>query len=195
MKMQLKLPLILASLSPRRRHLMKKAGIEFKIVPSDVKETHSWLRPSSLVKFLALKKAVSVSRKHPGSLVLGADTVVYVGGKIIGKPKSERDAEEILRRQSGRWQRVFTGVALVWDGGRSRKSGVSVSRVKMRVLAAADIDWAIRHHLDKAGAYAVQQKDDPFIEQIIGDYDNVVGLPMRVVRKLLKPFTGRRASL
>jgi septum formation protein len=181
----IKQPLILASVSPRRRILMRRAGLKFKIIPSQVSENHPPLSPARLVKFLALKKAVSVAKNNPRAWVLGADTLVFVNGEKIGKPRNAKDAARILRLQSGRWQKVYTGVALVGEGGKKRKLGVCVSRVKMRELTPADINWAVRHHLDKAGAYAVQQKNDPFVQEIVGDFDNVVGLPMRIVRKLL----------
>ncbi len=165
---------------------MKQAGYKFKVVPSLVRESHPrGISPGRLVRTLALQKAISVSKNNPDADVLGADTVVFVGGKIIGKPKNPKDAEKILKRQSGRCQRVYTGVALVWAGGKKKVSGVAVSKVFLRPLSPKDIAWAIRHHLDKAGSYAVQQRNDPFVKRIIGDYDNVVGLPMRLVKRLI----------
>ena len=179
--------LILASASPRRRALMRAAGYRFRVVPSRVSERiPPGLSPVQLVRTLALKKARAVARRNPADLVLGADTLVFIDGRILGKPRGPQDAVRMLRTLSGAWQRVATGVAVVWDGGRRTSLGSATSWVRLRVLSEADIRRASRRHLDKAGAYAVQEKGDAFVERIRGDYDNVVGLPMRVVRTLLR---------
>lgn len=178
--------LILASASPRRKDLLRKAGYRFRIVPSRIQETAPRsFSPQRLVKHLALKKAVSISRKYPLAVVLGADTIVYLKGRVIGKPKNPKHAKRMLKKISGVWQKVYTGVAVVQQGGKQAKTGVAVSRVKLRRLTPEDVARASKKHLDKAGAYAVQERRDPFVERIIGDYDNVVGLPMRLVRRLL----------
>jgi septum formation protein len=166
---------------------MRKAGYRFKIVVSDVHERQPrGLTEGRLVNHLALKKALWVARKHPEAVVLGADTLVFVDHKIIGKPRSSRHAEQILQTLSGRWQKVYTGVAVAWDGGKRRRVAAALSRVKFRKLSREEIKKASSKHMDKAGAYAVQKKSDNFVEEIRGDYDNVVGLPMRLVRKLLR---------
>jgi septum formation protein len=95
----------------------------------------------------------------------------------------------MLQELSGAWQKVYTGVAVVAAGGRRRKVSLAVSNVKMRRLDKSDIKHAARRHLDKAGAYAVQERRDPFVQKIVGDYDNVVGLPMRLVNRLLSAFS------
>lgn len=178
--------LILASASPRRKLLMRKAGYRFKICPSHVPErAPSGLSHSKRVEFLALKKAKAVAKQYPTTVVLGADTLVFIHGHAVGKPKNSRHARRILSELSGRWQQVITGVALVWDGGKKSLQSSAISQVKLRKLTEKDIDQASHKHLDKAGAYAVQEKDDGFVEQIKGDYDNVVGLPMKQVKKLL----------
>jgi septum formation protein len=134
---------------------------------------------------LALKKARAVARLHPHAVVLGADTIVYINKHVVGKPRDARHARKILSELSGAWQRVYTGVAVVREGGKHSRVAHAVSRVKMRSLTDKDIERASSRHMDKAGAYAVQEKKDPFVEKIVGDYDNVVGLPMRLVRRLL----------
>lgn len=165
---------------------MREAGYRFQIVVSDVNETvPRGISPRGLVKSLALKKARAVSKKNPEAVVLGADTIVYINRRILGKPRDKHHAVSILRELSGAWQKVYTGVAVVWNGGKTARRGVAVSHVKMRRLNERDLEWASKKHLDKAGAYAVQEKRDPFVEKIVGDYDNVVGLPMRLVKKLL----------
>lgn len=177
---------ILASASPRRRQILKANGYKFKIIPSHVKETvRPGLAPSKKVTQLALKKALWVSRQHPKHIVLGSDTLVFLGSQTIGKPTDPQDAARILRVLSGRWQKVWTGVAVVWAGGKKRLSRASLSKVKMRTLSEKEVQVYSKKHLDKAGAYSVQSRKDKFVVKIVGDYDNVVGLPMRRVRPLL----------
>jgi septum formation protein len=165
---------------------MRDAGYRFRVVPSRVSErTKKGISPRELVRSLAVKKARAISRRFPTDVVLGADTVVFINGNVIGKPKGPAHARAILMELSGAWQKVYTGVAVVWDGGRRTRSRVAVSQVKLRKLDLPDLERASRRHLDKAGAYAVQETNDPFVETIRGDYDNVVGLPMKAVKKLL----------
>ena len=175
--------LILASGSPRRRAILRAAGIRFQVSVSGVDENIGESRPRALVLKLARAKALAVAASHPGRLVLGADTTVVCAGEILNKPQSPRDALRMLELQSGRWQRVYTGVALA--RGRRVWTGVGVSRVKARRLDPARLKRLAGKHMDKAGGYAVQDREDPLVERIVGDRDNVVGLPMRVVRRLL----------
>ncbi len=175
--------LILASGSPRRRAILRAAGIRFQVSVSGVDENIGESRPRALVLKLARAKALAVAASHPGRLVLGADTTVVCAGEILNKPQSPRDALRMLELQSGRWQRVYTGVALA--RGRRVWTGVGVSRVKARRLDAQRLKRLAGKHMDKAGGYAVQDRRDPLVERIVGDRDNVVGLPMRVVRRLL----------
>jgi septum formation protein len=178
--------LILASASPRRKSLMREAGYRFKIIPSHVSErAPRGLKEAKLVTYLALKKALSVSKKYPFDVILGADTLVFLDHHVIGKPRDHRHAAKMLGQLSGRWQKVYTGVAVVWEGGKQRSAQSALSYVKFRDLKAQEIQKASKQNLDKAGAYAVQEKRDGFVEKIRGDYNNVVGLPMRVVKKLL----------
>lgn len=178
--------LILASGSPQRRKLLRAAGIRFRVVPSLVSERSAEKDPRKLVALLARRKALSVAKTHPEDVVLGADTLVYCKGEILGKPKDTRDALRTLRLLNGSWQKVYTGVAVARDGGRTLRQAVAVSRVKARKLPEADLArFALKHH-DKAGAYAVQDKRDPFIERVEGSFDNVIGLPVALARRLLK---------
>jgi septum formation protein len=151
--------------------------------PSDVDENIREKDPRRLVAKLARLKALSVAKRHPGELVLGADTLVVCAGEILGKPKNLKDAVRMITLQSGRSQRVLTGVALVRD--RRVYAGVAVTRVYARKLDAELLKRLAGKHMDKAGAYAVQDRKDPLVSRIVGDRDNVVGLPMRVVRRLL----------
>jgi septum formation protein len=124
--------------------------------------------------------------EKPSWPVLGADTLVFINGHVLGKPRNKQHAAEILNELSGAWQKVYTGVALVREGGKRIIARVAVSSVKTRRLSEDDICRMAGRHLDKAGAYAVQEKRDRFVTKIKGDYDNVVGLPMREVKKILR---------
>jgi len=178
--------LILASASPQRRLLLKKIGLPFRIRPSRVPEASRQKNPRRLVVELARRKAESVARRFPRALVLGADTIVVCGGKIIVKPKSVADSRRILRLLSGRRQTVYTGVALAFDGGRRVLATAVATRVWARRLDDAALASLAGKHMDKAGAYAVQDSKDPLISRIEGDRDNVIGLPVRAVRRLLR---------
>lgn len=184
-------PLVLASGSPQRRKLLRELGVPFEVIPSRASENSREKDPRRLVQLLARRKALAVARLRPDALVLGADTIVYCRGEILGKPKDPADALRILNLLNGSWQRVYTGVAVAWDGGRGLLGGVAVSRVLARRLPEQTLERLAGKHMDKAGAYAVQDRDDPFIARVSGDFDNVVGLPMRLVRRL---YARARAS-
>lgn len=177
-------PLVLASASPQRKALLKDVRKSFEIVPSHVDETTHEKDPRKMVLDLAVKKALHIARRRPEAVVLGADTTVVCKGEIIGKPADPADAMRILRLLNGDWQEVYTGVAVVKDG-RVWKAAVR-SRVKARRLSESELRRLAGKHLDKAGAYAVQDDDDPFIERIVGEKDNVIGLPRKAVRRLLR---------
>ena len=175
--------LILASASPRRRAILRSAGVSFTVDPSGVDEKNAEKIPRRLVVKLARLKALDVSRRHPGRLVLGADTLVVCRGEILGKPKDLRDAVRMITLQSGRVQRVYTGTALVAGGRVYTECAVTV--VYARLLDADRLRRLAGKHMDKAGAYAIQDRNDPLVARIVGDRDNVTGLPMRSVRRLL----------
>lgn len=178
--------LVLASASPQRRRLLKELRVPFRIVPAAVSESSREKDPRRLVLLLALRKARAVARRHPNALVLGADTVVVSGGRILGKPADQAEGRMMLENLNGRWHKVYTGVALVHRGSRLAVWDAAVSRVKARKLPAAALERFVGRHLDKAGGYAIQDVRDPFIEAVEGARDNVVGLPLDVVRRLLK---------
>lgn len=177
--------LILASASPQRRLLLRKAGVRFRVAPSGVPESSRLKEPRRLVLALARRKAAAVAARHPGAWVLGADTVVVCRGRILGKPRDAADALRILRLLNGAWQKVYTGVALLRSGRGPVLDGVAVSRVKAHRMPEAWLRRYATKHPDKAGAYSVQHRDDPFIEKVLGPFDNVVGLPVALVRRLL----------
>jgi septum formation protein len=182
-------PLILASASPQRREILKKLGIPFEILPSKVSESSREKNPRKLVLLLAKRKALAVAKKRPDAVVLGSDTLVVCKGEILGKPKDRKDSERILRLLNGAWQRVYTGVAVV--AGKRVYTDCAVSKVLARRLTEDQLMRFAGKHMDKAGAYAVQDKKDPFVAKVVGDLDNVIGLPLRSVRKTLKRAAGR----
>jgi len=178
--------LILSSASPRRKMLLKELGIPFTIqasnVPEDSKETH----PRKLVEELALRKAQATAKTLKNGWVLGADTVVVLDGKILGKPVDAKDAYRMLYRLSGSTHSVYTGVALVEAGGKRQWIDHGVSIVRMKKMELDLIMKLSRLHMDKAGSYAIQEKKDPVAKVVKGGYDNVVGLPLDIVKKLLR---------
>lgn len=177
------LKLILASASPRRRAILRAAGVSFTVDPSGVDENITEKNPRKHVVKLARLKALDVAKRHPGHPVLGADTIVVCMGEILGKPKDLKDAVRMITLQSGRTQRVYTGTALAI--GRRVYTEVAVTKVYARLLDADRLKRLAGKHMDKAGAYAVQDRHDPLVARIVGDRDNVTGLPMRSVRRLL----------
>lgn len=187
--------IILASQSPRRKKLLEQIGLSFEVFPSDVKEISSESDPALMVEELALLKAKDISSNHPGSLTIGADTIVLHENKIIGKPKNKEEAFQILSLLSGSTHVVFTGVAFV----KSDKNGHIMSintfheqtKVTFSALDEEDLQAYIESEkpMDKAGAYGIQ--DDLgalFVERIEGDYYNVVGFPLNRFYRELKLF-------
>lgn len=179
---------ILASASPRRRDLLRQAGIRFRMVRSNVdedKKVPSGVRPATFAVRLAEEKASDVAKRNRGAVVLGADTVVVAEGRILGKPRNMRDARKMLKLLSGRWHEVLTGVAVA--KGDRVVSGTERTRVKfMRLTEKVIEDYiATGESMDKAGAYAIQGWAKAFVENIKGDYTNVVGLPLNRVLSML----------
>ena len=182
-------PLILASASPRRAEILRSVGWEFTVAVADVDETPMpGEDPAPYVERLALAKARAVAANHPCQLVLGADTTVVVDETILGKPEDAGDARRMLRMLSGRRHQVLTGVALVRDGAAADERVThQTTEVLFATLSDAEIDWYIAtgEPMDKAGGYAIQGFGAVFIEEIRGDYWNVVGLPINLVYRLI----------
>lgn len=180
--------LILASKSPRRIEILKKLGKTFEIIPSQGPEHTDYKRPAMRVKDLAVKKAFDVAQKYPDAVVIGADTLVYCKGEVIGKPKDHADARRILNKLNGDWQAVYTGVCVMQLSTQKILFGHDVSKCKARRLSPQELENLAGKHMDKAGAYAVQDEEDPFIERIVGSRTNVVGFPVEFFEKLFKEF-------
>jgi septum formation protein len=185
--------LVLASASPRRRELLKNAGIPFIVQPSKIPELpREGEAPQACAERLAREKARDVFRQRPQDFVLGADTIVIVGGQILGKPRDVADAARMLRLLSGRTHQVITGVCLIGPECKGRSSleqtRSETTLVTMSELSDEDIQSyvATGEPLDKAGAYAIQGIASRWISRIEGDYFNVVGLPVSLVYRMLQ---------
>lgn len=179
--------IVLASGSPRRAEILSSVGWRFTIdVPNVDERPIAGESSEEYVVRLAREKAGVIAGRHPESIVLGADTVVVIGGEMIGKPNDIEHARLMLRRLSGNWHEVLTGVAIAARGQLT--SAARSTRVKFALMDAAEIEFLARlgNPLDKAGAYAVQAQAALFIEAIEGDYWNVVGLPINLVYELMR---------
>ncbi|HEX7334154.1 MAG TPA: Maf family protein [Pyrinomonadaceae bacterium] len=178
--------LVLASSSPRRAEILERAGWPYEIMVAGIDET---LFPNeaaaAYVQRLARSKAEAVASRLSEGLVLGADTTVVVGNQILGQPADAADARRMLELLSAKWHEVLTGVAVIRVGGGSRVA-YETTRVRFAEMSGREIDWYIAtgEPFGKAGAYGIQGKASLFIEEIEGDYFNIMGLPIRLVYEL-----------
>ena len=173
--------LILASQSPRRKYLLEQVGLDFKIVPSQVDESRTTCKsPEGLVKNLAEAKAKDVAANFPGHWIIGADTIVLLDGRVLGKPDSMDAAREMLRQLNGNMHQVLTGYTIYNAAGNTTITGMERTDVYFKQLSRAEIEWYLRtdEPYDKAGAYAIQGLGMFLVKQIKGSYTNVVGLPV-----------------
>lgn len=183
--------IILASQSPRRRELLGQIGFSHFIVRPALGEElpHPELSPAQLVEALSRQKGLEVAATaDPGDLVIAADTVVAVEGRVLGKPHSRREAEEMLCALSGREHTVYTGVTLCRDGDCVTEH--EATAVRFRPLAPDEISAYVRsgEPMDKAGAYGIQGLGALLVEAVQGDYSNVVGLPLCRLGRMLARF-------
>ena len=179
--------LILASGSPRRRELLEAAGMDFEGIPSPAEEIHdASLGMAGLCEENARRKAAAVAIHHPEAVVIGADTLVFLDGEPLGKPKDLKRAAEMLRRLSGRAHQVCTGVCIV-GSGNSVRTLHDVTEVIFRTLDEETIEsyLAKTNPLDKAGAYGIQDHGEMIVERINGAFDNVMGFPVWHVLEVL----------
>jgi septum formation protein len=183
----------LASASPRRKEILSMAGVDFEIMVSDVDENISSTSAEDLVLKLSKLKALAVFDKLSGAdtLVIGADTVVSVDGKVYGKPKDYEDFHQMMLDMSGKEHQVYTGVYMAYrdkGGKRDDKSFVNMTKVYVDELDDEDIRayWESGEPVDKAGGYAIQGRFAKHIKAIVGDYYNVVGLPVNEICRELK---------
>jgi septum formation protein len=178
--------LVLASGSPRRAEILERAGWPHEIIVAGIDETVLPNEdPAAYVQRLARSKAEAVANRLSEGVVLGADTTVVVATQILGQPVDDADARRMLRLLNAKWHDVLTGVAVVRVGGETRV-GYQTTRVRFAEMSETEIDWyiATREPFGKAGAYGIQGKAALFIEEIEGDYFNIMGLPIRLVYEL-----------
>src|SRR4030042_6407233 len=180
--------LILASKSPRRYDLLKQMGLNFEVIPSAVEEVFAQAEsPREHVVRLAEAKALDVGNRFPENWVIGADTIVYVDGIILGKPKNREEALEMLRLISGKEHRVLTGVSVRHLKKGKGECETVETAVRVKTLSQAEMDWYVRtgEPFDKAGGCGIQGIGSFMIESINGAYTNVVGLPLCELMQLL----------
>jgi len=182
-------PLVLASASPRRAELLRLLGADFQIMPGNVAEVaHEHLSPLEICQLNAHRKAFAVAKKSPDTLVLGADTLVFLGSEVLGKPRDLAGARRMLARLQGRSHQVVTGVSLI----HLRKHQERIFAASTDVLFHPLNDAQIREYtskvntLDKAGGYAIQECGEMLISEISGSFSNVVGLPVELLREELE---------
>ena len=178
--------LVLASGSPRRAEILERAGWPHEIIVAGIDETVLLNEePVAYVQRLARSKAEAVASRLSEGVVLGADTTVVVANEILGQPVDDEDARRMLRLLNAKWHDVLTGVAVVRVGGETRVA-YETTRVRFAEMSEQEIDWyiATREPFGKAGAYGIQGKAGLFIEEIEGDYFNIMGLPIRLVYEL-----------
>jgi septum formation protein len=185
--------IILASSSPRRREILATVGADFQVVPSQIDEA---VLPNELadsyVLRLARDKARDIAQRFSTGFVIGADTVVVLNEQILGKPADAAEARAMLRQLAGNWHEVFTGLAVI-DTATSREAvDICKTHVRFTPMSDEEIEWYVQsgEPFDKAGAYAIQGRGSLFIEEIEGNYLNVVGLPITMLCRLLKSLGG-----
>jgi septum formation protein len=183
--------IILASASPRRKEILEKTGLKFKVYESDYEENMDiGLKPHELAICHSTGKAKAVARKYNNALIISADTIVVLKNRIFGKPRSNKEAAEMLKSLSGRAHTVITGYTIM-DAETGKKLSRTVeSKVFFKRLNEDEIDAYIKsgEPIDKAGAYGVQGLGAVIVKGIEGDFFNVMGLPLNSVAESLKTF-------
>ncbi len=180
--------IILASASPRRAELLRQMGYRFDVVPPDVDErVRERADPAEEAVRLAIAKADEVAARVEPAIIIAADTVVALGQQIIGKPRNRRHAREMLRRLSGTRHHVITGLCVLDTRTGRRVAGRVSTAVTMTPMTEAQIGEYVRSgEADgKAGAYAIQETADRYVEKVEGSFTNVVGLPIERLREIL----------
>ena len=183
--------IILASASPRRKELLEHIGLQFEVEPSNYdEEITSASEPHETARRLSLGKASAAARKHPNALIIAADTFVVFGDMVLGKPRTDSEAREMLRALNGHAHSVITGFTVLdTESGKVVSRSVE-TRVHMNKMTLKEIDSYVRSKepLGKAGGYAIQGRGAVLVERIEGDYSNVVGLPLSALAESLREF-------
>ncbi|OUX21106.1 MAG: septum formation protein Maf [bacterium TMED250] len=179
--------IILASQSPRRKYILKKINLDFKVIPSDIIEDFDETSPSTLVQTCAFEKAKKVSMDNLNNLVIGADTVVVLDKIIMGKPRNVNESREMLCMLSGKTHKVFTGVSIQNINKNINELFYSMTEVELHIIPDNIINYYIKNYepYDKAGSYGIQDWFSSQIKKINGCYYNVMGLPLSKVFKCL----------
>ncbi|NIA23069.1 MAG: septum formation protein Maf [Proteobacteria bacterium] len=185
--------IVLASKSPRRIELLKREGLDFKITPSDINEERFYdddATPEKNAMKIAVEKAKTVSPKYKDSFIIAADTMVVIGGKILGKPVNRDEARYMIQLLSGKVHRVITGFCVLYSETNEYVTSFSKTDVTFKPLSLKEIDEYLDkiEFLDKAGAYAIQDYGNTIIKKIEGNKDNVMGLPVKRVIEILNNF-------
>lgn len=173
--------IVLASSSPRRKELLDQINLTYIIDPSKYEEDNSMdVQPEELVKIFSQMKAREVAQRHENAVIIGADTIVVLGDKVLGKPKHTQDAKHMLQSLSNNYHDVLTGITLIDTTEEKEISSVVKTRIAFRELSSEEINYYVETHnpIDKAGAYGIQEFSALFAERIEGDYFNIVGLPL-----------------
>ena len=181
--------IILASASPRRKEILENTNVKFKIMASSIEElTLEGESPCQMVMRLAFEKGIDIASRQKSDLVISADTIVVLDNTVLGKPKDEIEARKMITSLSGRTHQVITGISLINLDNNKKIIDYVISNVKFKNLSEEDINDYIRtkESLDKAGAYGIQGYGALLVEEIQGDYFNIVGLPISRLSDLLK---------
>lgn len=185
----LKSQFILASASPRRKKLLNQIGLKFKVSANNVAEIDDDKYPLRTIKRNALNKCESAALHYKNKIIISADTIVVINGKVLHKPKDAKDAKTYLEMLSGKTHVVYSGICIINKISGKNVYGYEKTEVTFKKLDTEEIDYYVKRHkpLDKAGAYGIQ--DDfgcLFVKSIKGDYYNVVGLPLVKLFSLIK---------
>ena len=183
--------IILASASPRRKEILEKTGLKFKVDASDYEEEIDYsLRPHELARFLSREKAKAIVNKYTNALIIAADTFIVFKGKILGKPHTEEEAKRMLKMLNNNTHSVITGFTIIDTNDNKKLSGSVETKVYFKKLTIKEIESYIKSKepLDKAGAYAIQGLGAVIVKKIEGDYFNVMGLPLSALMESLKKF-------
>lgn len=181
--------IILASASPRRKEILENTNIKFDIISSSIEELIlDGESPCQMVMRLAFEKGIDIASKQKSDLVISADTIVVLDDNVLGKPKDEEEARQMISNLSGRTHQVITGISLINLENNKKIIDYVISNVKFKKLSKDDINDYIKtkESLDKAGAYGIQGYGALLVEEIQGDYFNIVGLPISKLSDLLK---------
>ena len=179
--------LILASDSPRRRQILSEIGLSFEVISPNIEEHLNSTPPAEHVVNYSLEKVKAVSQQVSRGIILGADTIVVLESATLGKPKSKEEALQMLSKLGGRTHTVYSGVAILDVEKERSLTGYQTTEVTFNQLDGAEIERYLStgEYVDKAGAYGIQGMGSLLVKKIKGDLDNVIGLPLATVRKLL----------